>query len=619
MKLNGILLLLAVPLLVGAADLSHDTLSPAYEWRSFPYSWKEILAGDYAVTPVHWQRPAGNRLLEHGMNARPVRWDNSTIRVFYGVRGPGKGIFYFDVDPANPSRIRSGPHGPIIATGPAGSYDGDWLIAPEPVRVSASHIRMYYSAKRANRPFFEQAWSLAMAESFDGGKTWTKHPGNPILQTGQAEWERGAIGFCSVEKVDAEWRMWYLGTNEKAVKQIGYTTSTDGIRWSRHAANPVLPVDPHNYWESMALAVPRVIRDGRILKVWYASYGPGSLNGGQGPYAVGMAESIDGIRWFRSPHNPVMKHSAAGWDAIMTAYPGVITNDRKHFMWYSGNGYNGIGFAEASPPKGHRYYRVGSSSTPNASWSEWRAVAGTEPARGGYIQFAVFRSIRPGKIYFAGDSLTAGDESYPEMLARMLAAGLRGDRYPVAKHAVSGAKMSAIAGWAAGDLAGAYRDAAAVVVQDAGLTDHPVEKFERSLRALIASAGTRHVFLINHALRPAGAPRDSRVVEGLPVEQWHEYWQQSLNPLLYKIARETGAVVIDYRGALDGFLARHPNAPLLIEDGVHLAPAGKLFLAIVTAKAAGLSAQQLDLSGHFPLSDLHRDMLSFVFEGTSGN
>ncbi|MEO7649285.1 MAG: hypothetical protein ABIZ80_02375, partial [Bryobacteraceae bacterium] len=82
MRKTFVWLLLAGRLMF-AVDLERDTVSPAFEWRKFPYSWKEILGGDYRVTPVHWQKPSGNRLLEQGMNSRPVQWDDSTIRVFY--------------------------------------------------------------------------------------------------------------------------------------------------------------------------------------------------------------------------------------------------------------------------------------------------------------------------------------------------------------------------------------------------------------------------------------------------------------------------------------------------------------------------------------------------------
>ncbi|MEO7650671.1 MAG: GDSL-type esterase/lipase family protein [Bryobacteraceae bacterium] len=612
MRRTFVWLLLAARLAF-AVDLEHDTVSPAFEWQKFPYSWKEILGGDYRVTPVHWQKPGGNRLLEQGMNSRPVQWDDSTIRVFYGVRGPGKGIFYFDVDPENPSSILSGPHGPIIATGPTGSYDDDWLIAPEPVRVSDSHVRMYYSAKTSSRPFFERAWSLAFADSFDNGKTWKKYAANPILETGTAEWERGAVGFCSVENAADGWRMWYLGTNETAVKQIGYATSKDGIKWDRHNANPVLAVNPANYWESMALAVPRVIRSGRLLKVWYASFGPGNLNGGQGPYAVGMAESIDGIRWYRSPHNPVMKHSAEGWDSSMTAYPGVIAHRDRYYMWYSGNGYNAVGFAEARVPDGHRYYRTGPGPAPDGTWADWKPISGAEPPRSGFIQFAVRQTPPPGKIYFSGDSISSGTGGFPEIVSTLLGATYRDSRYRVAIHAKSGAKMNAIAQWTALDLAGKDRDANVVFLQDAGLTDHPIEAFEKSLRSVIQAAGARRVFLINQSLRPPGTPADPRVVEGLSVEQWQAYWEKRLNPLLQRIAQETGATLIDYATELGRFLSRHPKAPLLLADGVHPDKAGKLFLALVTLRALGFSQDSLDLSPIAPLSELDRQMVEFVF------
>lgn len=613
MRIRCILLLILAAHTAAALDLARDTVSPAFEWQKFPYSWKEILAGEYRVTPVHWKRAIGNRVADHGMNARPVRWDASTIRVFYGVRGPGNGIFYFDVDPEDPARIRSGPHGPIIATGPKGSYDDDWLIAPEPVRISAQHMRMYYSAKMANRPFFEQAWSLAFADSFDGGRTWTKHTGNPILKTGTAEWERGAVGFCSVEKSANGWRMWYLGTNEKAVKQIGFATSNDGIQWRRFAGNPVLPVDPGNYWESMALAVPRVIRDGKLWKVWYASYGPGNLNGGQGPYAVGMAESIDGLHWYRSPHNPVMKHALEGWDSMMTAYPGVTQHNDRYYMWYSGNGYNSIGFAEARTPGGLRYYRTGLSRVPDASWSSWKAISAREPERVGFIQFAVLQTPPPGELYIVGDSLTAGDTGYPEMMEKLLGASYRQRLYPVVKHAKSGAKMNAIAKWAIEDLAGKDQDANVVFVQDAGLTDHPIGAFEKSLRKLIAAAGTRKVFLVNQARPPKGTPTESRVVEGIPVEQWHLYWQKEVNPLLKRVALETGATLIDYESELDRFLSLNPKAPLVLADGVHLDKAGKLFLALLALKALGFSQDSLDFSAIIPLSALDQKMIEFAF------
>src|SRR5687767_12305570 len=106
-------------------DNERSTVSVVHDWRTFPYTFEDVLEGRFDLTPVHWKRAAHNPLIESGMNPRPVWWNASTIRVFYGVRGPGKGIYYFDADPAKPDRIREGPIGPIITTGAKGSYDDD--------------------------------------------------------------------------------------------------------------------------------------------------------------------------------------------------------------------------------------------------------------------------------------------------------------------------------------------------------------------------------------------------------------------------------------------------------------------------------------------------------------
>jgi predicted GH43/DUF377 family glycosyl hydrolase len=383
-KLTALVGVLAASVAVAAPDPARDTISAAYDWSALPYQWPEIREGQLPVTPVHWTRYAGNPVVANGMNSRPVRVDEHTLRVYYGSREK-PGLYYFDVDDRQPERLKAPPVGPFLTPGP-GKYDDDLLLAPEPVRLSATHLRMYYSSKKKGG-FFAKTWTLSVADSHDNGATWTKYAGNPILEPTDEKWECGAVGFCSVEKTPAGWKMWYLGTDDQgdALKQVGYATSTDGLQWTRYPHNPIIGVNPRLHWEAKAIAVPRVIRDDRLYKVWYCSYPQNNT------YAIGQAESFDGLRWFRSPSNPVMKGDGSGFDSAMTAYPGVIRVGDRYLMWYSGNSYGsaGIGFATATAPRGKWLYRTGATEVPDEQWTEWRELPEAEPARQSYIQFAI--------------------------------------------------------------------------------------------------------------------------------------------------------------------------------------------------------------------------------------
>ena len=367
-------------------DPARDTISPVYDNKSFPYTWAEIQAGKFTLMPVHWTRHPDNPVIPQGMNARPIQIDSETVRVYYGRRGKGGGIHYFDVHPNKPEKLKNKPVGPFITTGPAGSYDDDWVLCPEPIQVTDTHIRMYYAAKKSGS-FFNKVWSLACADSYDNGKTWKKFEGNPILTATDQEWESGAVGFTSVEKDSTGWRMWYLGTNTSgnAVKQIGYATSKDGLHWNRYADNPVIAVNPDTHWEKGAIAVARMIKDGKLYRTWYACYPQNNT------YAIGCAESADGIHWFRSPSNPVLKGDGEGWDGQMTAYPGTVRVGDRYLMWYSGNGYggSGIGLATAKVPQGVLLYRTGETEKTNDGWSDWMPVSEQKPKQASHIQFAV--------------------------------------------------------------------------------------------------------------------------------------------------------------------------------------------------------------------------------------
>ena len=63
-----------------------------------------------------------------------------------------------------------------------------------------------------------------------------------------------------------------------------------------------------------------------------------------------MATSADGVVWSKRPDNPILPHSAGGWDNSDTLGPMVLKEDGVYKMWYTGGngGMNAIGYATSS-------------------------------------------------------------------------------------------------------------------------------------------------------------------------------------------------------------------------------------------------------------------------------
>ncbi|MFB3902676.1 MAG: SGNH/GDSL hydrolase family protein [Acidobacteriota bacterium] len=229
-----------------------------------------------------------------------------------------------------------------------------------------------------------------------------------------------------------------------------------------------------------------------------------------------------------------------------------------------------------------------------------------------------------GKILFLGDSLTAGQHSYPEVLRALLQRRFPASRIEIAKHAVSGAKMSQLQGWAQSDFRGIHADACLIFVQDAGLTDTPVRHFEEALTGLISAAGKRGVYLINEGRKPGWTASDeilalwgvdrSDKMEGLTVAEFHDYWVNQLNPVLQRLAGEPCVHLVDYQASLARFYADNPSAEILNPDGLHLGDGAKFLLALLCLKNLGFSRSDLDLSADIELDQaLKQAIVQAVF------
>jgi hypothetical protein len=135
-----------------------------------------------------------------------------------------------------------------------------------------------------------------------------------------------------------------------------------------------------------------------VFKMWYSMRGSA--------YRIGYAESPDGIHWERSPANPILDVSPHGWDSDMVEYPEIDAHNAEYRMWYCGNKFGSVGFAEGiADTRLELSVRTGVTPAPGGKWSQWSAPlaepAGSPLGAGSFVQvrarfFTTDRRLSPG-------------------------------------------------------------------------------------------------------------------------------------------------------------------------------------------------------------------------------
>lgn len=222
------------------------------------------------------------------------------------------------------------PDNPVLRLGPAGSWDSSILICQHILFDEPE--RLYKMWYVGGNPQGELG--IGYATSTDGAR-WTKYAANPILTTTEP-WEGTLIEGQTLLKRGGVYHMWYgglaIGTD---VSYIGYATSTDGVHWTKYAGNPVIYPDygDPRPWDGYSVDTPDVYHDGTVYHMYYRGWRKRS-----GTSWIGHATSPDGIRWTRDPANPVLLTASVGgvWDNYQIyrsrVFPGANPPDPHRFV-----------------------------------------------------------------------------------------------------------------------------------------------------------------------------------------------------------------------------------------------------------------------------------------------
>jgi len=332
------------------------------------------------TAPQRWNKHPDNPVYGPHLSGAWDSWTNGVsivavagqqkYRMYYAGRG-GEGVGFAEAPIDSPCAWKEHPASPVL-TPRTDNWEGNWINQPRVTTVSEDHWRMYYTGWGFPGP--GTPWALGLAESFDGGITWRRHGEEPILARGDpSSFDGGGACVPMVLRADHRWMMWYTAAQVRPKGHVRIhlclATSDDGLHWEKHAANPVLAGDSGFGVEASVTSRCYVRHDRGVFRMWYSYARP--------HYRIQYAESLDGVHWERSRIEPVLGPSEEpAWDDQMVEYPEVQVFNGIFRLWFCGNGYGSVGYAEGVCDAGVvLQVRSGNTARPDSSWSDWAGAA----------------------------------------------------------------------------------------------------------------------------------------------------------------------------------------------------------------------------------------------------
>ena len=269
------------------------------------------------------------------------------IRVFFAARsitGESK-ISYVDLDRSDPTKVIYVHDTPLFEVGTIGTFDDSGTLCTCAVN-DGEKILLYYTAYSISVkvPYRN---SIGVAVSEDGGQTFKRMFNGPIVDRNKDE-PFFTISPWVIKKLGL-WHLWYSSATEwilvdgkpESVYHIKYGSSSDGINWKRDNVSCILPLNKEE-----ANARPTVIEEEGLWKMWFTFRGSRDFRDGLDSYRIGYAEApIESpTQWKRLDVDSGIKPGPESFDNLMQAYPSVLVDGNKKWLFYNGNGFGYSGF-----------------------------------------------------------------------------------------------------------------------------------------------------------------------------------------------------------------------------------------------------------------------------------
>ena len=208
---------------------------------------------------------------------------------------------------------------PVLGTGPTGAWDEHIRERMWVIHEDGMYHAWYCGWRGVYAKSRPNLLHLGYATSADGIR-WTKHPNNPVFD------KRWTEDICVV-KDDNTYYM-YAEDESDGKTCVHLLTSRNKVNWTPRGQ--VLEAVPGSSWEDDWVGTPVVFKVGRKWHMLYEGGAPGY---------VGLAHSADGIHWVRDEHNPVFTTAGSKhWERDKVVPQSIVRVGERWHLFYHATG-----------------------------------------------------------------------------------------------------------------------------------------------------------------------------------------------------------------------------------------------------------------------------------------
>lgn len=209
--------------------------------------------------------------------------------------------------------------GRVLSPDP-GTWEGSYIAANGHALRQAGEILYWYQSGPKDTP------RIGLARSGDG-RSWHKEK-MPVLEGGpRSSWDERAVGDPYVIRAGDFFYLYYLGQDRARRQRLGVARSSDGVRWIKLRANPVLELGAPGAFDEVGLGEPAVWQARGLYWMLYTGRDV------REDRRLGLARSTDGVHWRRLPD---VFTGPASWSSRVLCDPTVEVSGDTVRVWFGG-------------------------------------------------------------------------------------------------------------------------------------------------------------------------------------------------------------------------------------------------------------------------------------------